>query len=263
MPYYTGLVWRGMGKLAAAMLLAAIATAAAQEVPTFEVASVKASAPGGRGGIVRMLPGNQTYIANNVPLRLIMTVAYSVTDRQISGGPDWINTDRWDINAKADRRYTSDELHAMLARLLEDRFQLQVRHEKREMAVYALTVDKGGPKMAEHDPADLDHPPFGPGPGGRGTSGRNVQMSFFAFMLSRLLDRNVIDRTGLTKYYDLTLDFVRDVPPQPEAAPGEPQRPDGPSVFTAVREQLGLRLEPAKGPVEFLVIERAERPSQN
>jgi uncharacterized protein (TIGR03435 family) len=185
-------------------------------------------------------------------------VAYSVTDRQIAGGPDWIDTDRYDITAKADRRCTVEELHGMLARLLEERFQFKIRHEKREMSIWALTVDKGGPKLTEHDAADLDHPPFGPGPGpnGRGTTGKNVSMNYFAFMLSRLLDRNVVDRTGLTKNYDLSIDFARDIP-------GQDPPPDVPSIFTALKEQLGLKLESAKGPVEFLVIEKAERPTAN
>jgi uncharacterized protein (TIGR03435 family) len=229
----------------------------------FEVASVKPAQPNPTGfGIVRMLPGNQTYIAQNVPLRLIMTVAYTVTDRQISGGPDWMNTERWDITAKADRRRTNEEMHDMLARLLEERFQLKVRREKREMPVWVLTVDKGGPKLQEHDAADLDHPPFGAGPNGRGFAGRNVKMDYLAFFLSRLLDRNVIDRTGLTKNYDVTLDFARDFGPRPEGAPAPPPQ-EGPTIFTALKEQLGLKLEAAKGPVEYLVVERAERPAAN
>lgn len=239
------------------------AAALGQAAPAFDVASVKPSAPGGRGGIVRILPGNQTYIANNMPLRLIMTVAYSVTNRQISGGPDWLDTEPFDITAKSETRHTAEEMHDMLARLIEERFHLKIRREKREMPVWALVLDKGGPKMPEHDPADLDHPPFGLGPGGRGFLGRNVKMDYFAFMLSRLLDRNVIDRTGLTKYYDVAIDFARDAPPPgPEGRP-EPPRADGPSIFTAVREQLGLRLESSKGPVEFLIVESAERPAGN
>jgi len=244
--------------VAAALLTVGAAFGQAPAAPNFEVASVKASAPGGRGGIVRMLPGNQTYIAQNMPLRVIMTVAYSVTDRQIAGGPDWINTEAYDITAKADRRCTVQELHDMLARLLEERFQLKIRREKREMPIWALTVDKGGPKLTEHDAADLDHPPFGagPGPNGRGTTGKNVSMDYFAFMLSRMLDRNVADRTGLTKNYDLSIDFVRDIP-------GRETPQDGPTIFTALKEQLGMKLESAKGPVEFLVIEKAERPTAN
>lgn len=240
-----------MLRLSSAALFAGLAFA---EAPAFDVASVKPSQPDGPKaiGIVRILPGNQTYVTRNMPLRVIITVAYSVTDRQISGGPDWLNTELWDIDAKSERRHPDDEMHSMLARLLEERFQLGIRHERREMPVWALVVDKSGPRLTEHDGADLDHPPFGPGPNGRGFSGRNVGMPYFAFLLSRMLDRNVIDRTGLTKNYDLTLDFARDIPGA-----------DAPSIFTALREQLGLRLEASRGAVEFLVIERAERPRDN
>src|SRR5262249_27568899 len=111
------------------------------------------------------------------------------------------------------------------------------------------------------DAADLDHPPIGPN-GKGGMAGRNVNMHYFAFVLSRLLDRNVIDKTGLAPYYDLELQFARDFGgPRPDGA--EPPKAEGPTIFTALREQLGLRLESARGPVEHLVIERAERPSGN
>jgi uncharacterized protein (TIGR03435 family) len=220
---------------------------------TFEVASIKASAPGGRGGIVRPTPGQQGYMAQNMPLRTLMTVAYTVTNRQISGGPDWIGAEPWDLNAKADRSYPIEQLRVMLQKLLEERFNMKLRREKREMPVWELVVDKGAPKMVKHADGDIDHPPMGPGPNGRGMSGRNIPMSYFAFALSRVLDRNVIDKTGLDGFWDLTIDFVRDQDPNQ----------DGPSIFTAMREQLGLRLVSAKGPVEHLVIESAERPSAN
>jgi uncharacterized protein (TIGR03435 family) len=119
----------------------------AKEPLTFDVASVKPTPSDERRGIAHQPPGGQSYEVIGSPLRMIMTVAYTVTDRQISGGPEWINSERWTIEAKADRRGTSDELHAALARLLEDRFQLKVRHETRELPVYLLTVDKKGPKM--------------------------------------------------------------------------------------------------------------------
>jgi uncharacterized protein (TIGR03435 family) len=235
-------------KLAMLAALAAVAYGQA-----FEVASIKANTSGAGGGIVRPMPGNQVYMAQNMPLLAIMTVAYTVTNRQISGGPDWIGTERWDLNAKADRSYPTETLRVMLQKLLEERFQLKLRREPREMPVWELVVDKGGPKMPKHDPADLDRGPMGPGPNGRGMSGKNLPMSYLAFSLSRMLDRNVVDKTGLDGSWDVTLDFVRERDPNQ----------DGPSVFTAVREQLGLRLVPARGPVEHLVIESAERPSAN
>jgi uncharacterized protein (TIGR03435 family) len=236
----------------------------AKEPLTFDVASVKPTPPGARGGIIHQPPGGQSYEAVGAPLRLIMTVAYTVTDRQIAGGPDWVGTDRWDIQAKADRRGTSDELHVALARLLEDRFKLKVRHETRELPVYILTVDKKGSKMPVHDAADLKHEPIGGGPGG--LSGENVTMNYFAFFLSRILNLNVIDRTELPAHYDVKFNFV----PDPVAfgrgggdGAAAPAMPDGPDIFTALREQLGLLLEKGKGPVDYLVIEHVEKPSDN
>jgi uncharacterized protein (TIGR03435 family) len=233
----------------------------------FDLAAVKATPPEVQQGIIHQLPGNQTYEIIGVPLRLIMTVAYTVTDRQISGGPDWINTDRWTIQAKADRRGTSDEMHDALARLLEDRFQLKIRHETRELPVYVLTADKQGSKMAVHDAADLTHEPIAGAPLG-GLTGQNVTMNYFAFFLSRLMDMNVIDRTNLSDHYDLKLHFLP--PPQPGAVPriGADGAPvtvagDEPDVFTALREQLGLKLEKGKGPVDYLVVEHVAKPSDN
>ncbi len=220
---------------------------------TFEVATVKPSAPGQPNGIVRAMPGNQEYMARNAPLNLMMSVAYTVTNRQLTGGPDWVGTARWDLNAKADKPYPIEQLRIMLRQVLEERFRLKLRRETREMPVYELVVEKGGPKMPKHDPNDIDHPPMGPGPNGRGMSGRNLAMNYLAISLSRVLDRNVVDKTGLDGAWDVVLDFVRDNDPNQ----------DGPSVFTAVREQLGLRLVAAKGPVEHIVIEGAERPSAN
>jgi uncharacterized protein (TIGR03435 family) len=234
--------------------------AGAQEPLAFEVASLKPSAPGGRGGIIRPQPGNQTYIGTNVSLRLMMTVAYSVTDRQISGGPDWVATDPFDVTAKAARPGTTDELHRMLQNLLEERFQLKVRRENRESPVWALVVDKGGPKLMEHDAQDLDHPPI------RftrtGLEGRNVNMPYFAFMLSRILDRNVVDKTGLKPYYDTKLEFTPDRA-GPRVNGDDSPPPEGPTIFTALREQFGLKLESDKAPVEFLVIEHVEKPAGN
>ncbi len=238
---------------------------------TFDVASVKPTPPEERRGLVHQPPGGQSYEVLGAPLRVIMTVAYTVTDRQISGGPDWINRDPWTIEAKAERRGTSDELHAALARLLEERFQLKIRHETRELPCYVLTVDKKGSKMPLHDPADLLHEPIGGGrgPGGMpALSGKNVTMNYFAFFLSRILDLNVIDRTDLPDHYDVDFHYVPDLPPGALAGRAGPDGnpitlPDGPNIFTALREQLGLRLEKGKGPVDYLVIEHVEKPGEN
>jgi uncharacterized protein (TIGR03435 family) len=218
------------------------------------------------------MPGGQTYHGEGVPLRVAMTVAYTVTDRQISGGPAWMNTDRFDIEAKAARPRTPDELHIMLQHLLEERFQLKIRRETRQEPVWALVVDKGGSKMPVHDPADLDHPPMGL-QGVRGSdggmcgalTGQNITMDYLAFTLSRSMDRNVIDRTGLPARYDVNLQFLPDLArsAKAEADGGPAISPDCPDLPAALPKQLGLRLESAKGPVEFLVVEHAEKPTGN
>jgi uncharacterized protein (TIGR03435 family) len=237
---------------------------------TFDVASIKPTPPEEERGIVHQLPGGQSYEAIGASLFTIMTVAYTVTPRQISGGPDWINTDRWTIEAKAERRGTSDELHDALARLLEERFHLKIRHEKREMPCYVLTVDKKGAKMPVHDAADLLHEPIGGRfeNGETHLTGQNATMNYFAFFLSRGLDRNVVDQTNLTGHYDIDYHYVPDLPAGrggdgPPLVNGQTVSVNGPNIFTALRDQLGLQLEKGKGPVDFLVIEHVEKPSAN
>jgi uncharacterized protein (TIGR03435 family) len=255
-----------------ALLLRAQQAAEGKPPMTFEVASIKPTPPEEQRGIVHQPPGGQSYEAIGASLSTIMTVAYSVTPRQISGGPDWINSDRWTIEAKAERRGTSDELHDALARLLQDRFQLKVRHEKREMPCYILTVDKKGAKLPVHDAADLLHDPIGGGfqNGELHIKGQNATMDYFAFFLSRSLDRNVIDQTGLMEHYDIDYHYVPELPNGgrgPDGGPvvinGQPVAIDGPDIFTALHNQLGLQLEKGKGPVDFIVIEHVEKPSPN
>jgi uncharacterized protein (TIGR03435 family) len=238
---------------------------------TFEVASVKASTAGcpPECGLVRPLPGNRQYHAEGATLRSLMTIAYQVTDRQISGGPSWLNSDRFNIDAKAARPRNNDELHTMLAHLLEERFHLKIRRENRQESVMALVVDKGGSKMPVHDPEDKDYPPIG-GRGGRGADGlicpgldgHNVMMNYFAFYLSRVLGKAVIDKTGLPARYDVSVQFA------PDAAQLGPDgaamiSPDCQDISVSLPKQLGLRLEPTKGPVEYLVVEHAEKPTEN
>ena len=269
----------GMAPLAVAVCTAVTAGIPAQSQTeekdplTFEVASVKPSAGCPPAcGLIRQMPGGLRYHGEGVPLRVAMTVAYTVTDRQISGGPAWMNTDRFDIEAKAARPSSSDELHAMLQHLLEERFHLKLRRETREESVWAMVLDKGGSKMPVHDAADLDHPPMGlqgvKGSDGGfcgGLTGRNVTMEYLAFTLSRSADRTVIDRTGLPARYDVNLQFLPDVAKTAGAdgGGGPTISPDCADLASALPKQLGLRLESAKGPVVFLVVERAEKPTEN
>ncbi len=159
----------------------------------------------------------------------------------------------------------------MLQHLIEDRFQLKVRREARQETVWALTVDKNGSKMPVHDPEDLDHPPIGgqmvrasDGTICPGVSGQNVTMNYFAFFLSRGLDRGVIDKTGLPARYDVNLQYLPDGLRLGGPDGGGPAiSPDCADIFSALPKQLGLRLESAKGPVEYLVVEHAEKPTGN
>ncbi len=238
---------------------------------TFDVASVRPSARSSEGTLIRATIGNQGYHVVDAPLRLLMTVAYTVTDRQISGGPSWMSSDRFDIEAKADRPRSIDELHVMLQHLLEERFHLKVRREMRDESAWALVVAKGGSKMSVHDPADKDYPPTGlqpvPGPGGAlcfKMPARNITMTYFAFMLSRSMSRSVVDKTGLTARYDFTLQFAPDGLHLIGPDGGTPSiSPDCSDASTALPQQLGLQLEAAKAPVEYLVVEHAEKPSEN
>lgn len=232
----------------------------------FEVASVKKSA-GDRNTSIHPMSANQGYQADSAWLTLLMTVAYQVTDRQITGGPSWVNTERFDIEAKAARPGASDELRVMLQHLLEERFHLTLRRETREQAVYALVVDKGGPKMPTHNPEDKEGSPLAirvvknaDGPECRSYLGRNVTMSNFAFFLSRLLDRNVINRTNLPAAYDVNVPSVQDY-----SVPGrvDPNSVGCDDSFSALPKYLGLRLDSVKSPLEYLVIERAEKPAEN
>jgi uncharacterized protein (TIGR03435 family) len=237
----------------------------ATEPLVFEVASVKPTPPGEGRGIVHQLPGGQSYEAIGAPLRVIMTVAYTVTDRQISGGPDWINNDLWNIEAKAQRRGTSDELHDALAHLIEDRFKLKLRRETRDLPAYLLTVGNKGLNMPVHNAADLVHEPIG----GRFQDGelhllgQNVAMNYFAFFLSRALPLNVVDKTGLQDHYDVNLHYVPEGRAGGDGGAPVPPSADGPDLITALREQLGLRLTKGKAPVEYLVIEHVAKPSEN
>ena len=188
-----------------------------------------------------------------------MTIAYSVPERQISGAPGWVASDRFDIEAKAARPGTIDELHDMLANLLEERFKLKVRRETKEQPVWNLVVDKGGSKLTTHAPDDLNTPPIRMSQAS-GFEGQNVTMDYFALYFSRFLDRKVINKTGLPARYDFRLRFRPDMPPD---APAAEQFRDVPDIFTAIREQLGLKLESGRGPVEYLVVEKVEKLTEN
>jgi uncharacterized protein (TIGR03435 family) len=273
--------------LSAFLLLSASAIAQAEKHLEFEVASVKPAAPDQRGMFIRPTPGGRLNITN-MTLKELIVIAWNVQPYEISGGPPWLDSARYDITAKAENSFKEGELRRMLQSLLSDRFQLTIHRETKELPVYALTLarkdGKLGPGLTETKegactPPDPSKPLPPPGPGVsapcggfmmqvRALKASSIPIGQITAPLSRFLGRRVIDKTGLTGKYDINLEWTPDetqvaqmiLPPD---APKPSVDPAGPSIFTAVQEQLGLKLESQKGPVEIIVIDRAEKPSEN
>jgi uncharacterized protein (TIGR03435 family) len=226
----------------------------------------------------------------NLALRRLILIAYGVQDYQLSGDPPWVGTDHYDIQAKADGNTSVQQMEgAMLQILLEERFKLTIHRETRQLPVYELRIGKGGARLQPSKegsciPYSVDSPPpaskaeeprstfcgLRPAVDGlnRTLDGRGVTMAALATNLSRtynsVLGRNVIDGTKLTGTFDVHLTWAID-PLTGLADPGTAASPDvaGPSIFTALQEQLGLRLESTKGPVEVLAIDHIEKSSVN
>jgi uncharacterized protein (TIGR03435 family) len=258
-----------------------------QTKPQFEVASIKPSASTIPGGQIQWNAGSLR--VTNMTLKELVQQAWDVQDFQVAGAAGWIDSTRFNISAKPSARTTNWKENApLLQSLLADRFQLVVRRETREMPVYALVLarkdGKLGPQMIESkegscETYDAEHPMPRPQPGKPVAPGcgmitqRMGQIRTAAFPvenlagpLAGLVGRTVIDKTGLTGRFDMVVDYTADDyqlaqwpagVPRPEFATG------GPALFTALQEQLGLKLESQKGPVEVLVIEKAEKPSEN
>ena len=266
---------------------------------SFEVASIKPSAGDGRQVGIGVLPGGR-YRATGVTARMLIQQAYDIRDFQISGGPGWLASDRYDINAKAETpNLTRDTIKVLLQSLLAERFNLVVHRETKELPIYALVVGKDGPKLHKSEiQPDLQNsgtPPKAPQPDDPGPLARTVQgsgtppkgtmmrmgrgqlsaqmspLAGLAAQLAASLGRPVVDKTGLTGYFDFNLEWTPDETqgsgmlfgekPPLDSAP--PVGSSGPSIFTALQEQLGLKLESQKGPVEVLVIDRIEKPTEN
>lgn len=192
----------------------------------------------------------------NFPLKAIILFAYDIRDFQLINAPGWTETQRYNITAKtgvaagnAGEKVRDRELRERLRWLLGDRFHLAVHHETRDVTAYALTVAKGGPRLTVVTERGKEY-------GFRGSRGRNrgysVTMTMFATELARIVGRPVIDKTGLTGEYDYTLEWA------PDGA-----ETLGVTIFTALQEQLGLKLESAKAPVDVVLVDSVERPSAN
>jgi uncharacterized protein (TIGR03435 family) len=238
----------------------------AQTRPAFEVTSVKPNKSVDRQFGIVPSPGGRVR-ATNSTLRQLINVAYGVPDFRITGNTGWMNTDRFDIDAKAVGDPPRDQLLLMLQSLLADRFKLEVHRETRELPTYDLLLAKGGPKLKEAKCVGQPSPqnPCGAFSGSAGHFfARAAKISQLTLFLSTHESRVVVDKTGLTGEYDMDLTWT---PVDPPLGPGDvgqaPPDPNAPSIFTALQEQLGLRAEPSKGPVEILVIDSAEKPTGN
>jgi uncharacterized protein (TIGR03435 family) len=271
----------------------------------FEVASIKPNNSGDGRVFAQMQPGRMTM--TNVTLKLLIRQAYQLQDFQITGGPGWITSDHFDINAKMPDGFQPTPgpppppggppgpTQLMLRALLAERFKLVVHNETKDSSIYALIVARSdgklGPQIrksatdcaavfaAARGRGPMPPPPGPPQPGesipcgmriGPGTMAMGgFPLANFAQSLGMFAGRIVLDRTGLAGNYDITMTWTPDQMPRP-AGDGPPPQingvavdPNGPSLFTAVQEQLGLKLDSQRGPVETLVIDRAERPVED
>jgi uncharacterized protein (TIGR03435 family) len=243
----------------------------------FEAASIKPSAPIGMGMVnigMQMLPGGRISMTGVTP-KILIQQAYGVRDFQIVGGPQWLGSERYDITAKPEGAASPEQVKVMIQGLLADRFKLQFHRETKELPTYALVVAKGGPKFSaskpEEGPSEGSDKPKGPRIMMKGRGQFEIEgapVTALATQLSQVVGRSVIDKTELSGNYDFKLEWTPDESGRgmvKEAGGDRPSPADtqGPSIFTAVQDQLGLKFESTKGPVEILVIERAEKASEN
>jgi uncharacterized protein (TIGR03435 family) len=282
--------WRARGlRFGGWLALVALATPAICQVqeavarPGFEVASIRLHTSADSTAYVQALQGR--LVMTNFTLKQLILFAYGIPNSQVSGVQSWMDSDHFDIQATSDSSTTVKEVEGrMLQALLEERFHLKIHRETVERPVYELTVDKGGAKLrlskeGSCTPYSMESAPPVPAAGAprpnycdfprligdgfnRKLEGTGVSVGKLAASLSRSgLNRPVIDRTGLSGGFDLQLTWAADAT---ASAPGSGvDDPAGLSIFTALKEQLGLKLEATKGPVEVLVIDHVERPSEN
>ena len=227
---------------------------AADAHPSFEVATIKPADPNQLKGNFR-IGGHRIYIENQ-SVDSLLTVAYAIHQKQIVDGPAWLDTQRYDIVGQADVEGVPNlhQIQEMLQKLLASRFDLTFHREKRELSIYAITVAKSGLKLAKSANSPTGLPAQSGGQQSRKFT--NNSMSDFALGMQAYLDKPVVDETGLTGRYDFVLKWTPD-----ESNANELNAPPG--IFTAVQEQLGLKLEPTRGPTDVLVIDHVERPSEN
>lgn len=244
-----------MRMVVAALLVAgSVATAPAQS-SGFEVATIKVNDSGDRGwGFPGLRKG--VLAGRNVSLKVMLQEGFGISPLRIIG-PDWLDALRFDVAGKAPQGVPDSEFMPMLQELLRERFHVEVHREMREMPVYDMVIAGGGVKMLPYDPARKFE---GINPHGSMIFAPSATMPELATRMTESAGRPVVDRTGLDGRYSVVLIFRR-----PEATAAEAAAPDAPpDFFTAVQQQLGLKLEPKKEPIEVLVVDHAERmPTEN
>jgi uncharacterized protein (TIGR03435 family) len=237
----------------------------------FEVATIKPVGSDAKSGQYITMQGTNRFIEKAYTLKLMIAAAYSLNPRTISGGPGWIESDRYDIVAvtPGEVRPTHEEQMSMLQALLGDRFKLTFHREPKEFSIYALEVARGGPKLKQSAAGPGEPVVVGPGVLSEGSPRvrlpvRNATLADFATLMQRaILDRPVVDRTGLTDRYDFDLEWAADETQFGGGVPTAPPDAASAPLFTAIQEQLGLKFVATKGQVEALVVDSAERPSAN
>jgi uncharacterized protein (TIGR03435 family) len=241
-------VLSGMRVLSCGLL--AVGFCVAQSTVEFEVISVKPSVTAGNPGL--RLDGSQ-FVSSGIPIRNLMYTAFNIQTWQLMGGPGWIDSESYDIVAKLPAGTNQEQLNRMMLSVLADRFKLSVHRETRDYPIYRLVVAKNGSKLKDST-AERTRAIVGKGH----LSIQHASLPIFASYLSggHVADRPVIDATEIKGNYDFSLDWTPEDSPQDGGA-------SAPSIFTALQEQLGLRLEANKSPFEFIVIDHIERPSSN
>ena len=238
--------------------------------PAFEVATIKPSDPNRPGKLFTMRGPDVVTI--NTTLNDLITMAYDLHVKQITGAPAWLDSEKYDITGKPEipGQPNVTQLKVMIQKLLADRFQLKFHKEKKELNVYAITVLKGGEKItkSQSDPNSLPGLFFGRAPAGMNFNVRNATIAEVASVLQgSVLDKPIVDQTGLTGKYDFTLKFTPDASQMTGFGGAPPPPPDNveapPDIFAAFQQQLGLKLESTKAPADVIVIDKVEKPSAN
>ena len=263
-----------MRRLLVGIAVACMLSAVAQTPPVarpkfaaFEVATVKPVDADAKAGRMFKMDGTHRWVATNFTLQALLALAYDLNPRTISGGPGWIDSQHFNIEAvtPGDVAPIRMEQMQMLRALLVERFALKFHREEKEFAIYQLTVTKGGPKLKAA--AKPDDPPQIYGvvyPDRIEVPARSVTMDDFVAMLQRAtLDKPTVNQTGLTGKYDFDLKFAQDESQYGGEVPKAPDDAQSPPLFTAVQEQLGLKLVATRGMVSAMVVDEAERPRAN